>query len=243
MTHNFSHRRRSVLLLCLTICITVLYAEQSSADLFPVHDQAEPSIPLSERASRLLAKHAGKLNGPNTWRNSPPVIDWRWAPGKFIKVFFVQSQFNEAEQKTLREAIGNWNSVSRELGTGVYFLISGEAQTVSNSPDTLTLARSDPNVTNPDVLAYFRPLRRSKTGFITSGVINFNPRTHEQRALLSFMAHEMGHGFGLGDCPRCKETAMRFFPGPNHDNGFLSPTEADKETIRWIYTASNSLPR
>ena len=229
MTKRFSLYRHTALFLCLAFCVAA-----SSA-------KAQTSLtPAAKTQAGTPAKHALKIENHQHKHELPQANMWRWAPNTTVRIFFVKGQFNEAEQQALRAAINDWNNVAHELGTGVSFYYSGETQTVINTDSVLTMTRSNTGQIYPGTLAYFEPLRSSQPGLITSGVINFNLKTHQPSALVSFMAHEMGHGLGLGDCPRCKETVMRFFRGPNQDNGFFSPTDSDKAIIRSLYAGNNT---
>ena len=239
MINTLSRRCCHAVLLCLTFFVVLSGAENRVTESSPVKNVVKLSPPLVEPVRRLPPQYAMRLDELRRKQGLPPAIGWRWAPNTVVKVLFVEGQFNEAEQQALRASINDWNNVAHELGTGVSFLYFGETQAIDGTYRTLTLTRTDPNLTCPGALAYFEPLSGNQAGLITSGVINFNLKTHQPSALVSFMAHEMGHGLGLGDCPRCKETVMRFFRGPNQDNGFFSPTDSDKAIIRSLYAGNN----
>jgi len=85
------------------------------------------------------------------------------------------------------------------------------------------------------MMAFFRPFHHLDAATITCAGIYFDWKIRKADVLISFMAHEMGHGFGLLDCPRCRDTVMRFFPSVNQGNGFYEATAADKSLIRAKY--------
>jgi hypothetical protein len=125
--------------------------------------------------------------------------------------------------------------VARELGTGVSFSYGGETDSLDIVCGRLTLARTDLSHIRPRVMAFFRPLQHLDAATITCAAIYFDWKIQKGDVLMSFMAHEMGHGFGLLDCPRCRDTVMRFFPSVNQGNGFYEATASDKNLISAHY--------
>jgi hypothetical protein len=72
---------------------------------------------------------------------------------------------------------------------------------------------------------------------LVSAWIDLDVGINEPNALEGFMAHEMGHGLGLWDCPTCKKkrSLMNGFPGLNKNNGLVAPSACDLTTMRSIY--------
>ena len=58
------------------------------------------------------------------------------------------------------------------------------------------------------------------------------------------MAHELGHGMGLENCPSCKknQTIMNSFPAINRDNGLVSPSPCDLEVVRGFMSNTGESP-
>jgi hypothetical protein len=83
---------------------------------------------------------------------------------------------------------------------------------------------------------------RLKDGYIAAAVINVAAGRHEPSVLRRLLAHELGHAFGLGDCPACPGAATvmgvlgvrhlgivglgRLFAG-FQDKGDSAPTRSD----------------
>jgi hypothetical protein len=59
----------------------------------------------------------------------------------------------------------------------------------------------------------------------------------DPKALEGFVAHELGHGLGLWDCPSCKkkQSLMNAFPGLNQNNGLVGPSSCDVATTKAVY--------
>ena len=165
---------------------------------------------------------------------------WLWAPGTEIKVFFIKGHFSAPEQLVLREVVHDWSTIARELQTGVSFSYAGETKEIVVSKGILTLMRSDLRGTKPRIWAYFQPRLLTPKGLLTSAVIYLEYQIQKLNVLVSFTSHEMGHGFGLGDCPDCQQTMMRYARDQQHPNGFYWPTSSDKTLIKARYARISS---
>ena len=85
--------------------------------------------------------------------------------------------------------------------------------------------------------AFFHPMNREEGRLLISAWIDFDFGITKPEALRGFMAHEMGHGLGLWDCPGCKkkQSLMNSFPGMNKNNGLTMPSRCDVATMRNVY--------
>jgi len=74
-------------------------------------------------------------------------------------------------------------------------------------------------------------------GVLVSAWIDLDVGITEPKALQGFMAHELGHGLGLWDCPSCKkkQSLMNSFPGLNKTNGLIAPSTCDVATMKSVY--------
>lgn len=174
---------------------------------------------------------------------APPASSWHWAPDTEVKVYFVQNMFTAAQQESLLEVMGVWNTVARETGTGVKFTYAGEADKLKGCEGCLTITRGEIHKYDRHHYAFFYPAKLSPTGLLVSAWICFDFKTTEPQAIKGYMAHELGHGMGLWDCPSCEKhkTIMSSFPGINRDNGLLAPSVCDQQVVKQVFDEQRKL--
>jgi hypothetical protein len=80
-------------------------------------------------------------------------------------------------------------------------------------------------------------MKQEEGRLLVSAWIDLDFGITDPGALEGFMAHEMGHGLGLWDCPDCKkkQSLMNSFPGINKNNGLVVPSSCDVVTMRNLY--------
>jgi hypothetical protein len=72
-----------------------------------------------------------------------------------------------------------------------------------------------------------------------------NTQTTDPCALAQTAAHEIGHGFGLGECPGCADGSSAMVEGNdgyNSLNGTYGPTSCDNNTVKSVAQYRTSLP-
>jgi len=170
-------------------------------------------------------------------RNAPPINSYYWPPDTEVRVYFSRGMFTEEQQKTLRAAMATWTAAASKNGAGVKFSYAGEVDRTVNCDSCLTVTRRAVHQNDRKHYAFFNPLRQDSDGLLISAWIDFDFATISPQALQGFMAHELGHGMGLWDCPTCKkkQTIMNGFPSVNSDNGLLAPSACDLEQVRQVY--------
>jgi hypothetical protein len=172
-----------------------------------------------------------------TNRNAPPVSSYSWPPEAAVKVYFTKNAFTPEQQKALLGTMTTWTQASNKVGAGVTFSYAGETDSVISCQRCLTITRREVYKNDHKHYALFSPLSLDNVGLLRSAWIELDVATTSPRALQGFMAHELGHGMGLWDCPTCKgkQTIMNGFPGVNRDNGLISPSNCDLEVVREVY--------
>lgn len=170
-------------------------------------------------------------------RTAPPANSYYWPPDTNVKVYFARTMFTAEQREALFAAIKTWSEVASESGTGVKFTYVGEIDAVVICTGCLKVTRRSVHSNDPKHYAFFYPLRLDNDGLLISARIDFDFATTSPQALQGFMAHELGHGMGLWDCPTCKKkrTIMNAFPGINRDNGLIGPSHCDAEVVKEIY--------
>lgn len=219
----------------------------------PKMEQAPPrsngvSPKTKEAPSKLSEKSATKLPLPRneprnitevctTNRNAPPVGAYHWPANSEVKVYFTRSMFTSQQSAVLLEAMKTWNMVGEDNGSGVKFIYAGETDSRMNCRSCLTVTRRQVYKQDRHHYAFFNPMQELGGGLLVSAWIDLDVGITEPKALEGFMAHELGHGLGLWDCPSCKNkrSLMSSFPGLNKNNGLIAPSSCDIETMKGVY--------
>lgn len=172
-----------------------------------------------------------------TNHSAPPIGRYSWASDAEVKVYFVRGMFSGEQQEALLRAMAFWSESAQRNGAGVTLRYAGEIDGPRNCTNCLTVTRREVHKNDHKHYAFFVPLGMRADGLLKSAWIDFDFATKDPKALQGFMAHELGHGMGLWDCPRCKnkQTIMRGFPGINKDNGLLAPSDCDLEVMREVF--------
>lgn len=208
----------------------------------------ETSPKTKEAAPKLSEKPATKLPFPRdepskaldvctTNRNAPPVGAYHWPANSEVKVYFIRSMFTPEQSTMLLEAMKSWNTVGAENNSGVKFIYAGEANGRMPCQGCLTVTRREVYKQDKHHYAFFHPMRELGSGVLFSAWIDLDVGITEPKALQGFMAHELGHGLGLWDCPSCKKkkSLMNSFPGLNKHNGLIAPSTCDVATMKSVY--------
>jgi hypothetical protein len=145
--------------------------------------------------------------------------------------------FKPDQTAMLLEAMKTWNMVGAENGSGVRFAYAGEADGRMSCRSCLTVTRREVFSRDRAHYAFFHPMKQEEGRLLVSAWIDLDFGITDPTALQGFMAHEMGHGLGLWDCPSCKKkrSLMNSFPGINKNNGLVAPSSCDVATMRNIY--------
>ena len=172
-----------------------------------------------------------------TNKTAPPANSYYWPPDANVRVFFMRDMFTSAQRAMLFTAMNTWSEAAAEANAGVTFSYAGETEALSQCNPCLTVTRREVNKQDRNHYAFFNPLKQTRDGLLISAWIDFDFATTNPQALLGFMAHELGHGMGLWDCPSCKKnrSIMNGFPGINSDNGLTAPTPCDIAVVRGVY--------
>lgn len=192
------------------------------------------------KAQAQSADHACK-----THRTAPPVSAYAWPPDARVKVFFDRGMFTAEQRQILFNVMVEWTHVSTRAGAGVVFVDAGEVDGKAYCIPCLTVTRREVHKNDRKSYAWFVPLRRDSRGALQTAWIDLDFATQSPKAVQGYMAHEMGHGMGLWDCPKCKrkQTIMSSFPSINRDNGLTAPSDCDLQVVRQVYQQSRHIAR
>lgn len=163
---------------------------------------------------------------------------WSWASESVVKVYVVQTDFEDGELPFLLAPLASWNAVSSVTGSKVRFEYEGTTTASLSCPNCLTIRRGP----------VFDKTNRHLTELRTYGVagskhliawatIVIDPRLTNPKTLTNAVAHELGHSFGLLDCYSCRarSSVMVQFKSPNVSNEMDGPTPCDVAQVRTAY--------
>src|SRR6266850_2480086 len=214
--------------------------EETSPDTKEDLNKKELSSKSRQAPTQLPTSASNPLSNSEictTNRTAPPVGEYHWPADTEVKVYFVRSMFNPEQTTVLLEAMKTWNIVGADNGSGVRFAYAGEADGRMSCRSCLTVTRRDVFARDKRHYAFFHPMKQEEGRLLVSAWIDLDFGITDPKALQGFMAHEMGHGLGLWDCPSCKKkrSLMNSFPGINKNNGLVAPSSCDVATMRTVY--------
>lgn len=185
----------------------------------------------------VLATGQSKQEECKTNQSAPPIGRYSWPSGAAVKVYFVRGMFTREQHHALLRAMAHWSESAKRNGVRVTLVYAGEADGARNCTSCLTVTRREVYKNDRRHYAFFVPLGMEADRVLKSAWIDFDIATTDPQALQGFMAHELGHGMGLWDCPKCKkkQTIMRGFPGINKDNGLIEPSACDLAVMREVF--------
>jgi len=208
-------------------------------------NKLEPQSKKNSPASNTLSHRSQSVVGEvcTTNRNAPPVGEYHWPADAEVKVYFARNMFTPEQSAVLLEAMKGWNSAGAENGSGVKFVYAGETDKRATCRNCLTVDRRDVFARDKHHYAFFHPMNQEEGSLLVSAWIDFDIGITDPNALQGFMAHELGHGLGLWDCPNCKKkhSLMGSFPGLNKNNGLTMPSSCDLATMRGVYQEERQL--
>ena len=130
---------------------------------------------------------------PNSQMNS-------WPQGSSV-VVNISPSFSEAERSAIQAGFVNWQNVNGPDGnsSGVTFTFTSNSNPVSG-PNTHQVNQQAPSLGGQaETGGTPTPNGANRSNAFT----NISPQVTNSTALTQVVAHEVGHTFGLGDCPSC----------------------------------------
>jgi hypothetical protein len=178
-----------------------------------------------------------------TNRNAPPVGEYHWPADTEVKVYFVRGMFTPEQTSALLEAMKTWKAADIEIGSGVRFAYAGETDSRMTCRSCLTITRREVFKNDRHHYAFFNPMKMDEGRLLVAAWIDLDVGITDPTALQGFVAHELGHGLGLWDCPSCKkkQSLMNGFPGLNKNNGLLGPSSCDLSTTKSVYAEERQI--
>jgi hypothetical protein len=226
-------------------------------DAQPPVDESTPSTKKSSAktppSSKISAAHSESplpvirpLARPEvctTNRNAPPVGEYHWPADAEVNVYFMRGMFTAEQSSALLEAMQTWKVADQEIGSGVRFVYAGETDSRVTCRSCLTVTRREVFKSDKHHYAFFNPMKMDEGRLLVTAWIDLDVGITDPKALEGFVAHELGHGLGLWDCPSCKkkQSLMNGFPSLNQNNGLVGPSSCDVATTKAVYTEERQI--
>ena len=209
----------------------------------PKGKENSPKVSEKPVTQLLKSEPRGKQEVCTTNRTAPPVGAYHWPANSEVKVYFTRSMFTSEQSAVMLEAMKTWTEVGQDNGSGVKFVYAGETDRRMGCRGCLTVSRRQVYKQDKHHYAFFNPMQQEGRGLLVSAWIDLDVGIKEPKALQGFMAHELGHGLGLWDCPSCKNkrSLMNGFPGLNKNNGLIAPSYCDVATMRGVYEGERQI--
>jgi hypothetical protein len=210
-------------------------------DALPMVEESAPKTTKlagkEQPSSKINAAPTGKPEVCTTNRNSPPAGPYHWPADAEVKVYFSRNMFTPEQASALLAAMQTWTTADQEIRSGVRFVYAGETESRMTCRSCLTVMRREVFAHDKHHYAFFNPMKMDEGRLLVTAWIDLDVGITDPRALEGFVAHELGHGLGLWDCPSCKkkQSLMNSFPGLNQNNGLVGPSSCDVATTRSVY--------
>lgn len=137
---------------------------------------------------------------PNTTTNNPNIV-WNQNSGVTVNI---NPYWPQAQRDCIVRAFDAWSN--NNGNAGVRFVQYTYNSTPPTAGNTVQVNWQTPN---PDPDTGYQPrgevfrFPNSDNSALYRAVINIDPRVNDCTALIDVLLHEIGHTFGLGDCPTC----------------------------------------
>jgi hypothetical protein len=220
--------------------------EESTPTTKKSSTKKQPSSKIGSAHSESALPIMRTLSKPKvctTNRNAPPVGEYHWPADAEVSVYFVRGMFTPEQSSALLEAMKTWKAADQEIGSGVRFVYAGETDSRMTCRSCLTVTRREVFKNDKHHYAFFNPMKMDEGRLLVAAWIDLDVGITDPNALQGFVAHELGHGLGLWDCPSCKEkqSLMNGFPKLNKNNGLIAPSSCDVATVKGVYTEERQI--
>ncbi len=173
------------------------------------------------RGAVLLTGLAFMALGPNSWlahagAASDPlecasVAAIRWLPHSNLNISFARGDFSDAERAEFHVAVALWQQALAQIDVGIVLSEGGEIDKDAEPVRSQIIVKRTNSMDSGHygkIVAFARPDNHVECAFIL-----IRGSLHERDSLRKTLLHELGHAFGLTDCPGCRSgvTVMNYF--------------------------------
>jgi hypothetical protein len=163
-----------------------------------------------------------------------------WPSGAQVKVN-IDPSFNSQKRTAIVQAFQNWQNGSgssgNELGVTFTFTYNNQAPPSPPAPGIYSAQvwNANPPGANAGKAGYIE-VQNNGTNAVDAEIWS-NTETTDPCALAQTAAHEIGHSFGLDECPDCGFASSVMVEGDNgynSENGTYGPTACDNAAVKKI---------
>ena len=133
-------------------------------------------------------------------RNAPARAQFRWSPNAKISIRFRKDDFRPEEIHALQTPVREWQKILGQSATGISIHIDDPVFDSEAPEGVLLIKRGRLSAAGRLGEIYATHV---KDGYITAANVSFEPSITNTSILRRLLAHEIGHAFGLADCPSC----------------------------------------
>ena len=126
---------------------------------------------------------------------------YRWEPASEAHIVFARGDFKKSELAALNNALIAWQQELSRMGINIKLTNDGEDSFGKEQRNSILVRRK--NELPSGRQAQFTALAGAN-GYFTSGEIAIKSGINKSNQLNRLMQHELGHAFGLMDCPACR---------------------------------------
>ena len=160
-----------------------------------------------------------------------------WPQGANVTVN-IDPSFSAAQTSAIQQAFTNWQSAGSANGSGVRFTFTQSATPPSMEPPPGTFNAQVWNRNPPQAPGKAGGMEATDNGTnMVAQEIWINTQTTDPCATAQTAAHEVGHGFGLGECNNCgagSSVMVEGTEGYNSTNGTYGPTTCDNNVVQAV---------
>lgn len=159
-----------------------------------------------------------------------------WSQNAAVQVN-IDPSFSSEQRAGIVQAFNNWQSANGTTGnqSGVTFTFTYNSTAVSGT-DTFQVNYQNPPTVDPNQSGRGATALSSGANSLSSATTYLSPNVTLRQAVTEVMVHEIGHAFGLDDCPDCflQDSVMGLAPvgsDPNRTGRAVSPTNCDNGAV------------
>lgn len=174
---------------------------------------AHEVVPTSAEMSTLIGTLLAEADtAASAERNEcASVAYFRWLPHDTLNIGYARGDFTDKERAAFHKAVRSWQQALAQTNVGIVLNEIGEIDKDAVPAQSQIIVKRDDSMDEGHYGKFVAAARRDN--YFESALILIKGSLHKQDPLRKTLLHELGHAFGLGDCPDCRSgaTVMNYF--------------------------------